>query len=165
MAAPAKPSRRRLAIATRAGMALCVIIAGLWVVSGWSWVSWEIYRSAQWGLLTGVSDGRLTLASAWGPYSPSRQSRLIWGMVSRGPGVPTWRPWFEYEDFRGSAFSALGQVLWIPLWAPLIVVAAPTAIMWRRLRRPLPGHCRCGYNLEGITSGVCPECGVRHAQA
>jgi hypothetical protein len=30
---------------------------------------------------------------------------------------------------------------------------------WRRIR--LPGRCRkCGYNLSGNVSGVCPECGA-----
>ena len=32
---------------------------------------------------------------------------------------------------------------------------------WRPYRHP-PNHCRrCGYNLTGNTSGVCPECGTQ----
>ena len=30
----------------------------------------------------------------------------------------------------------------------------------RRGRRPLSGHCPCGYDLTGNVSGVCPECGM-----
>ena len=50
----------------------------------------------------------------------------------------------------------------VPLWIPLVALAVPTALVWRRwFRRARPGHCpRCGYNLTGNVSGVCPECGT-----
>ncbi|MFH1746135.1 MAG: hypothetical protein ABIG44_03720 [Planctomycetota bacterium] len=50
----------------------------------------------------------------------------------------------------------------VPLWMPFVTLAAPTAFLWWRDRRRIPpGHCRkCGYNLTGNVSGVCPECGV-----
>ena len=48
----------------------------------------------------------------------------------------------------------------IPMWLMLIGVACPTTIAWwLNHRRPLPGHCPCGYDLTGNTSGRCPECG------
>jgi hypothetical protein len=52
---------------------------------------------------------------------------------------------------------------YVPLWLPLLVIGTPTACMfWRRHRRIPPGHCRrCGYNLMGNVSGICPECGER----
>jgi len=49
----------------------------------------------------------------------------------------------------------------MPLWMPLIVVAAPTVFFWIRSRQLVPGQChRCGYDLTGNVSGVCPECGA-----
>ena len=52
-----------------------------------------------------------------------------------------------------------------PLWAPLIAFSAYPAIAFirgpvRRWRRRRKGLClRCGYNLTGNVSGICPECG------
>ncbi len=48
----------------------------------------------------------------------------------------------------------------LPLWLLLLVIATPTAFLWWRDRRPLPGHCPCGYDMTGNVSGTCPECGV-----
>ena len=53
----------------------------------------------------------------------------------------------------------------IPAWylpALTLPVTAVLFIMNRRRRIP-PGHCRCGYNLTGNVSGVCPECGTEIA--
>jgi hypothetical protein len=50
----------------------------------------------------------------------------------------------------------------VPLWIPFVVLAVPTALLWSLDRRRIPpGHCRkCGYNLTGNVSGICPECGT-----
>ena len=55
---------------------------------------------------------------------------------------------------------SLGTYIFIPFW--LLVPAPPlTLILYHRWRkRRLPGHCRaCGYNLAGLTTPICPECG------
>jgi hypothetical protein len=57
----------------------------------------------------------------------------------------------------------------VPLWAPAFIFAVPpayaAATWWRkrrRRRRERTGHRpRCGYDLTGNVSGVCPECGAR----
>ena len=54
---------------------------------------------------------------------------------------------------------------YVPLWAPLALLAVyPTITVirgpLRRYRRRRKGLClKCGYNLSGNISGVCPECG------
>jgi len=50
----------------------------------------------------------------------------------------------------------------LPLWIPFVIFAIPTASLWWIDRRRIPpGHCqRCGYNLTGNVSGLCPECGT-----
>jgi predicted amidophosphoribosyltransferase len=54
----------------------------------------------------------------------------------------------------------------VPLWIPMLLVAIPTAWLWRRDRRHSPGCCpRCGYDLSGTPSGICPECGRAQKKA
>ncbi len=50
----------------------------------------------------------------------------------------------------------------VRIWIILAAIGLPTAFVWRldRKRRPLPGHCPCGYDLRDNVSGTCPECGV-----
>lgn len=53
------------------------------------------------------------------------------------------------------------RLLIIP-WAPLALSLVACIIFWCRSRRPQRGHCpKCGYNLTGNLSGICPECGDR----
>jgi hypothetical protein len=63
-------------------------------------------------------------------------------MGVNGIGLPD--PWVFPVDF------AILPTIWLINWG------------FRRVRRPVqPGVCRkCGYNLTGNVSGVCPECGT-----
>ena len=47
-----------------------------------------------------------------------------------------------------------------PLWLPLAAIAIPMLLLCRSSRWPI-GRCqKCGYDLTGNVSGVCPECGT-----
>ena len=67
--------------------------------------------------------------------------------------------WLPSFANRGSAF-----VLTVPLWIPFLLAAflLMAFLRWLDHRlRILPGCCqRCGDDLTGNLSGVCPECGV-----
>lgn len=58
-------------------------------------------------------------------------------------------------------------VLSLTLWLPLFVFSVyPIAVFirgpFRRWRRAQKGRCiRCGYDLTGNVTGVCPECGMQ----
>ena len=48
----------------------------------------------------------------------------------------------------------------LPLWLLLVPSLGLTAWSWRRTRRPVSGRCGCGYDLAGVTTIHCPECGT-----
>ena len=72
--------------------------------------------------------------------------------------------WYLYS-FAGSFASPSMVDVRVPLWAPSVLFAGYPAAAFirgplRRWRRPRKGLCvKCGYNLTGNTSGICPECG------
>ena len=79
-------------------------------------------------------------------------------------------PWFAWSIGSASQDFHLWTAKWgiggvtvrsYPTWMALLLAWMPVFFAWRRLRRPVPGHCRkCGYDLTGNVSGVCSECGT-----
>ncbi len=64
------------------------------------------------------------------------------------PALPYWQ--FGYAD----------RALAIPLYLLAAPFVISSTVMFVRSRRALPGHCtKCGYDLAGLKSGTCPECG------
>ena len=69
---------------------------------------------------------------------------------------------FTYQDPSFLLVQPVRQIAYVlPCWVPIAIVAVPTAVLWwLDRRRYSPGHCqKCGYDLTGNVSGVCPECG------
>jgi hypothetical protein len=97
------------------------------------------------------------------------------GEVWLSAGISDGRILFEAQGVSPTVFQSgpmkYVSVLWsrtaqIPLWL-LCVLAAGACVLLayleriaRRRQRLSSGCCvRCGYNLTGNVSGVCPECG------
>jgi len=73
----------------------------------------------------------------------------------------------ELPRFRSCIGSPGSLRFAIPLWCPLLLLTVYPSIAFirgplrRYRRRRKRGLCvRCGYNLTGNVSGVCPECGT-----
>lgn len=136
---------RRRRVLKWVGTTVCVLIAGVFILSG----RFHVYR---WfgGRLFAISSGTISTAYYYSSYyeGSGQTWQFQWSYSYRWP-----RPWSVYLD---SSWSVV-----LPLWLPFLAVAAPTAFLWWRDRRWPPGHCTtCGYDLTGNVSGRCPECGV-----
>ena len=75
-----------------------------------------------------------------------------------------WRPKFRGIQWipKLNAHTYAGYYSFLPMWCPFLIFTIPTYILWRRDRRHPKGHCqKCGYDLTGNDSGICPECGSK----
>lgn len=97
-----------------------------------------------------------------GPLMPTI---LDWGDVTRLLG-----PWrgFDVHFYHSSDSQSLtvqtpaSFVFCLLLVYPALSITRDLLRRWRRRRR---GLCRrCGYNLEGNVSGLCPECGTERSK-
>ena len=88
------------------------------------------------------------------------------GYVDLNPSPP-WQSFLPVVGGSDSFTMAPGNRVYdwgcvIRLWFLFLLCTIPTAVLWWRGRRQRrEGHCaKCGYNLTGNVSGVCPECGT-----
>ncbi len=137
-----------------AGLILSLLIFCLWVAP---LPSWERYhaRSAETGVIAYcVTFDHGSLAFYYSEVNTSAGILFIVFFPD-----DRWTPFFRQG---GNAHPGRVWTVVVPLWIPFLLVAVPTAFLfWRDRRRIPPGHCRkCGYNLTGNVSGVCPECGA-----
>ena len=85
------------------------------------------------------------------------------------PGLRTWPHTWSWTTYWAPRVRLPGDYhRWIdiPLWIPLVGSFAWLFVLWRassqRKYRRHRGLCiKCGYNLTGNTTSVCPECGKR----
>lgn len=153
--APMQRRSRFRRIAKRAGLVLCVLVLVAWGVSSVWAITWEGSIGTQHGGFS-LIQGTVQL----GLYS----SDLMPNYHRLGLTVDRWTFTVPRDQFGLCLPVARrmpsGGVVLVPLWLTFALLAVPAALLWWRDRRPPRGHCqRCGYNLTGNLSGVCPECG------
>ena len=138
------PRRRLRTLTLWTGTTLCVLIAAVFVASGW----WQVAVGIPARGVIGIRGG-----CVWpNPSNPS-------GVYFHNDGWYRWNRWILHA---GPSWNPLRfPLVMFPLYVVFATVAIPTFLLWRFGPKPVkPGHCRCGYNLTGNTSGVCSECGV-----
>jgi hypothetical protein len=90
--------------------------------------------------------------------------RPPWGVPPRGVFFePNYEPQWAWVP---SIVSRLGAPYFadMPLWIPFALCVILAALAHRRARKPRPEICgKCGYDLTGNASKVCPECGTHIA--
>lgn len=151
-----------------AGLAAVLCAGGLtWSLLKPSWVSYG-------GMTAGITRGQVEVG--WGTGQVTRDSNA-W--VIRGPQGfasillgprSSWRPSISTASIGispGTSGTPLFKLsaLYIPLWPLIVLFGGSTTLMWWRSRSAVvPGHCRkCGYDLRGIATEPCPECGMTKA--
>lgn len=122
---------------------LLVFLVGTWLTSGWYWVSIKVASDIR------VEIGEGTLSADWG-YIPAytREQMLVvrttyWNLL--------WLPGCISENGNG----------WLrfPLWIP--VLGGGCVLLLTSPHRWVIGYCpKCDYDLFGLASGRCPECGT-----
>jgi hypothetical protein len=61
--------------------------------------------------------------------------------------------------------SMRNRALKVNAFIPLLILSSLTLLLWRVQRRHGVGYCAaCGYSLDGLTNGVCPECGEAYGE-
>ncbi len=158
----------------------CVLLVGLWLLSGWRHIYWRQYLgdgeyqfhvSAFSGFICAscavhtercLTDwdrrGDVNLDSQFGVRPVTLFAEVLW----RFPDARCTEglPWDKARPDNKRVACGYWRGVKLPIWIPLLGIAIPTAWLWWRDRRFPSDHCQnCGYNLTGNVSGRCPECG------
>lgn len=123
------------------GTALCLLIAAAFVVSAFRPIILAI-PDVGWIAVSGGSVAQANDNSVW----------LTIALLDRSdfPSLASWNAWY-WSPLRVA-----------PIYSVFLMVAVPTLLVWRFVPKYPRGQCRrCGYDLTGNVSGVCPECGSK----
>lgn len=149
--------KRRLTAWTLFAFAL--LVAGVWVLSGFSSVGYSETGSA-WFVRAGLLshyNGRDDLG--WYVNWFGRPFDVRWRVIK------DFEPSMDY-NFRLAAWTKDGQLIQFAVWPIPLLLVTPAALFLRSAslarRRANANACaKCGYNLTGLATGTpCPECGA-----
>ena len=146
--------RRLLDTLTALSLLLCEAVVALWVRSHRVNDPYLLWRPAQPANPTAAShfecravDGRLEAYEYFVPLPPPQR-----------PGRPAPRLWDRFGRFL-IGVSYIAATVFVALWVARslgFLMTRNERCKWRTRRGLCP---RCGYDLTGNVSGVCPECG------
>ncbi len=124
------------------GTTLSLLIAAVFVASAWWYVAFQ--ASTPFGTAIYLAAGSVMIVA-------EQTANVPLAVQGSDEGLSRWNSWH----------GTWSVYLTVPLYAVFAAVAVPTLLVWRFGPKPVkPGHCRCGYDLTGNESGVCPECGM-----
>lgn len=149
-------------------LTLGVVVAGVWVWSGWQVPSRLTRGPGMWtvrsGLLRYVAPPDSAFSDAYVDWLA--EQRLIDSQFEREWGASAWRldrkVGCKLQVWR---WSWDGHGVVVPMWPVAVMMIGGGALMvrsgGRARRRAMTGVCfGCGYDLSGLGAGaVCPECG------
>lgn len=82
----------------------------------------------------------------------------MWGQVSRARALSS--AGMVATKAVSDAWSGLVEAAWPPVAGVVLLLGAGVVARLVMLGLPGPGACAsCGYDLTGVKSGKCPECG------
>ena len=156
-------TRRRAKWAGLVGSVLivCVYVASAWIEAD---SGWRISKPNQF-VFVGISEGRLGFV-VWNfnlaPVPIPRREASFHVRATVYPAINLRPVWHDRRTFNVPGSPSTATRVFLPLWLPLLLIAAPTAYLWRADRRAKPWQCaKCRYDLRGLEGGVCPECGMQ----
>jgi hypothetical protein len=124
---------------------------------------WELSWRSEGPIVMWVGDGVVGLNIVFYPLDEGLETgvRLRDGGWKNAWGGLEWWPDGEFFPRRYKYIAVV-----VPLWMFIPLVLAIRVMSVIRARRARAGHCRaCGYDLTGVTSGRCPECGCSRADS
>jgi len=162
-----KPHPRIRKTAKWGGAVVTVLLAVVWLGSGWYLVRWGI--APGWAVFTECGRCDVVYAPHFynGHGAPSVERREGPG-ASRGP-APFRLGWRYFHGLYGKPTDRGGQEehWWVPHWPFVAIAAFVTVLGWgadfRASRRARLNCCpKCNYDRTGLAaSTVCPECGSK----
>jgi hypothetical protein len=156
--------RRWLRVARWTGIAVCLALVAAWGLSLPLFLKWESGSSR----FVWVGWGAVGVGYVDAPAFAVNNPTVHWSPLSRGfyfrPNQGTDAVW--WLRFQTVGTPVFNRMVTVPLWMPLLLAGAPTALLWRphlRIRRRMRlGHCPgCGYDRRGLAAEIkCPECAM-----
>lgn len=162
------------------GSCLVLIVAGITSYFRPLHASWPLPGGDLQGVC--VSDGRLMLARSenlprlaaadaasvanWFDSLPEEARDRHWGTSETTIQMMASQTLVSARSCEKATIDVFVAPIWAVMLAPGIVAAQCYSCLVDLLRRRGPADCRrCGFNLTGVVSGVCPNCGHRVVSA